>query len=147
MILVYLALLALLLAAAWLAGRRANRLERKWARCQSAVLDAVGERQARGAATKCPDPLDGVRDLEHGFRLWGLVRRRDRLEAGWHRWEGLRGWARGLAATLLRWRGKAAPYVLGAADAVAAVGLIQAAGIVWDLDLDAVQKFFASLTW
>jgi hypothetical protein len=126
MIFLYTVLRVLLGTVAFLFGRRAARLEKRYIRSAQAA-----DRILRAGVYK---PGNGGRpDLclaaKQQYQLGQLVHQRDQLEQRYAAWrdraERLRRWSAGLRD----WQGRKLPYTLGAVDVACVLGVIDYLGM------------------
>jgi hypothetical protein len=138
MIVVYVGLLLLLGLAGWLARARVGRLEKRYSRL-AAEVDALARRPLHKQGNgRDPDLIESAR---RHYQLALLVQARDRLEARYETWqrrtERLFGWFKGLR----HWRGRTAPYLVGAVDTVAGYLALDAFGLTETLRWTYLAQF------
>ena len=125
MILLYVALLALLLAARLLIAVRVGRLEKKYMRVSRQAQELASQpvfKQGNGAR---PDPYKAAK---HQYELGRVAQKRDRVEARYTAWQSLSERVSRLTRRLTAWRGRTAPYLVGALDTALAVAALQLLG-------------------
>jgi hypothetical protein len=113
MILLYTFLLLLLGAVSFLVGRRAGRLERKYAQLALATEKLLREPQPREGNSGKHDPC---RSAKRQYQLGLLVQKRDRLEGKYESWQQLAEKLGRCVAGVRSWKGKTLPYALGVID-------------------------------
>ena len=127
MIVLYAMGLALLGVAAFLAGRRARTLERKYVAAAKAAERLVHDLSMKNGNRSHLDPCVNAKKT---YELGVVVQKRDRLETKYAAWES-RSENLKMARTLLRsWKGRKAPYLMGAIDAALIVAALVAFGAV-----------------
>jgi hypothetical protein len=127
MILLYALAVLLLGIAAFVTGRRARTIERKFIRAAAQADVLVKEMSYRGGNNSPADPL---RAAKRQFELGRLVQARDRLETKYDTWEGRAEKCRSLRDRLRNCRGRLVPYVFGVIDVVGVFALATVFGIV-----------------
>ena len=141
MILLYALVVLLLGLAAFVTGRRARTMERKFIRAAAQADALAKEMNYRGGNNSSPDPL---RIAKRQFELGRLVQARDRLETKYDTWEGRAETCRKLRYRLRNCRGRFLPYVFGVIDVVGVFALATVFGIVDQTQLR--QAFEAART-
>jgi hypothetical protein len=127
MILIYALIVLLFGTAAALTGRRARKLERRYANAARQADMLAKELNFRGG--NCVRP-DAFQTAKRQYELGRLVQIRDRLEEKHHKWEARASKFRKLKTHLQNCKGRFLPYALGAVDVVGAFLALAVFGIV-----------------
>lgn len=127
MILVYALIVLLLGVAATFTGRRARKLERRYANAARQADALAKEMNFRGGTNMRPDAFQTAK---RQYELGRLVQIRDRLEEKHHKWEYRAGTFRNLKGRLQNCKGRFLPYALGAVDVVGVFLALSVFGIV-----------------
>jgi hypothetical protein len=127
MILLYALALLVLGCGAFVTGRRARSIERKFVRAAAQADKLAKEMSYRGGTNNLPDQFAAAR---RQFELGRLVQARDRLEEKYDAWEHRADACRRLSERLRRWKGRTVPYLFGVIDVVAVFALATVVGIV-----------------
>ena len=127
MMILYLLLLLMILAARVLVARRASRLEKRYARAAQQARDLLSQPQYRQGNNNRPDVAAQARQQ---YLLGQAVEQRDRVEARYLVWQA-RSESLGKVLTRVRsWKGRVVPYVSGVIDVALALVLLNLLGIV-----------------
>ena len=126
MILLYGFVMATLVLAAWLTGRRARGIERRYVRVAREADQLAKQLSYRGGNCNLPDPFSMAR---RQYELGRLVQVRDRLEEKHDVWENRAESCRKLRRSWLQRRGRLVPYLLGMVDVSGLTALLAATGL------------------
>jgi hypothetical protein len=127
MILLYGLVIFLLGVGAFITGRRARSLERRYMRVANEADQIAMEMGYRGGNCSVPDQYATAK---RQYELGALVHVRDRLEAKFDVWEGRASRFRRMKRRMLECKGRFVPYALGIVDVAGVVALLAVAGIV-----------------
>ena len=137
MIVLYALGLALLGVATFITGRRARNLERKYVAAAKDAERLSHDLTMRGGNRGQVDPCASARKT---YELGRLVQKRDQLEAKYTNWETR---SERLARTrkgLRQWKGRLAPYALGAIDAALVIAGLAYIGAVQIDPREVIEK-------
>ena len=142
MVPLYTLMLTALAGVKWALAGRAARTEKKYTR---AALDA--EKLARELQTKpgAPGSGDTFAQAKRQYELGRVVETRDRLEAKFLTCQGKAEKVAAVVAKLRNWNGRVVPYLLGVADVVLVLVLLDRLGFPHGMDVTAVRAWAEAL--
>ena len=126
MILLYTGLLLLLGVAKFLVGRRAARLQTRYARLAQEVSKLASEPLYKEGNSRRPDMYQTARNQ---YQLGQLIQRKDRLEDRYCRWLGRSERLAKWYTAVRHWKGRKLPYTFGVLDVAGALALIDYLGV------------------
>ena len=126
MILLYTGLLLLLGVAKFLVGRRAARLQTRYARLAQEVSKLASEPLYKEGNSRRPDMYQTARNQ---YQLGQLILRKDRLEDRYCRWLGRSERLAKWYTAVRHWKGRKLPYTFGVLDVAGALALIDYLGV------------------
>jgi hypothetical protein len=126
MILLYTGLLLLLGVAKFLVGRRAARLQTRYARLAQEVSKLASEPLYKEGNSRRPDMYQTARNQ---YQLGQLIQRKDRLEDRYCRWLGRSERLTKWYTAVRHWKGRKLPYTFGVLDVAGALALIDYLGV------------------
>ncbi|SRR5579885_76588 len=126
MIFLYTLLVVLLTLAHFVIKRRAQALEKKYARVAKAADTLLRQPSVRESNSNRFDPyLNAKRQYQLGL----LAQKRDRIEAKYTTWQGVAERTGKLVAGLKSWKGRKLPYTFGVLDVAGALALVDYLGL------------------
>ena len=126
MILLYTGLLLLLGVAKFLVGRRAARLQTRYARLAQEVSKLASEPLYKEGNSRRPDMYQTARNQ---YQLGQLIQRKDRLEDRYCRWLGRSERLAKWYTAVRHWKGRKLPYTFGVLDVAGALALMDYLGV------------------
>jgi hypothetical protein len=142
MILLYTTLVFVLGVAAFLTGRRAKALEKKYTKVAKETDGLLKQANYKDGNSNRIDPCVAAK---RQYLLGHLVQQRDRVEAKYVAWQARAEKFRRFVTRLKSWKGKKLPYTFGAVDVACVMGLVDYLGVGDHVGVRPLWQFVVSL--
>jgi hypothetical protein len=120
-----------------LLDRRVRRLENRYTRIALQTETLAHDGKLRGGTNQAPDACEIAKRQYH---LAQLAMERDDLEARYYVWQFRADRVGKLRSKLTSWKGRFAPYLLGAIDVAVILVVLHLTGAAELLNLDSIRE-------